>query len=77
MDRHDDEASAGDPVLNVERRSMFALGLAGAALGGIAAGGLALPAPAAAQGQARSKLHVVKERGKLIVGTGSTNPPWH
>lgn len=77
MDRRDDEASAGDPALNVERRSMFALGLAGAALSGMAAGGLALPTPAVAQAAARSKLYTVKERGKLIVGTGSTNPPWH
>lgn len=31
---------------------------------------------AAAQAEG-SKLHQVLERGHLIVGTGSTNPPWH
>jgi polar amino acid transport system substrate-binding protein len=33
----------------------------------------AITAPAEAQG----KLQEVLQRGKLIVGTGSTNPPWH
>ena len=27
--------------------------------------------------EAQSKLQEVLQRGKLIVGTGSTNPPWH
>ncbi len=73
MSEHD-EAGA-----NVVRRGLFGMGLAGAALGSAAAGSLALLAPAAAQAQtvAKSKLYTVKERGKLIVGTGSTNPPWH
>jgi polar amino acid transport system substrate-binding protein len=48
---------------------------ASAALSGIK------PAPAAAQeaeGEtATSKLYEVLERGHVIVGTGSTNPPWH
>jgi polar amino acid transport system substrate-binding protein len=43
-----------------------------AALGGIAIVG-ALASPAHAQG----KLDEILARGKLIVGTGSTNPPWH
>ena len=57
------------------RRGVFGLSALGAALGG----GLGLLAPKAAQAQtvARSRLQIVKERGKLIVGTGSTNPPWH
>lgn len=76
-DGRDDKTGKGEGGFDVERRGMFALGLAGAALGGLAAGTLALPAPALAQGQPRSKLYTVKERGKLIVGTGSTNPPWH
>ena len=42
-----------------------------ALLGGI--GVLCSVAPASAQG----KLEEVLARGKLIVGTGSTNPPWH
>jgi polar amino acid transport system substrate-binding protein len=58
------------------RRGLFGLSAAGAALGsGI--GGLLLPTPALAQTMPRSKLQQVKDRGKLIVGTGSTNPPWH
>jgi polar amino acid transport system substrate-binding protein len=31
----------------------------------------------AAPAEAQSKLQEVLQRGKLIVGTGSTNPPWH
>lgn len=79
MGIHDDEASGNDADLTLERRSLFGLGLAGAALGGLAAGSLGAlaPTPAAAQTAAKSKLYTVKERGKLIVGTGSTNPPWH
>ncbi len=30
-----------------------------------------------APAEAQSKLQEVLQRGKLIVGTGSTNPPWH
>ncbi|PZW48751.1 amino acid ABC transporter substrate-binding protein (PAAT family) [Humitalea rosea] len=48
---------------------------AGAALGGAAA--LFAPRIAHAQTAPRSKLQTIKDRGKLIVGTGSTNPPWH
>ncbi len=54
------------------RRGLFgALALAGAALG------LLAPRAAQAQTAGRSRLLLVKERGRLIVGTGSTNPPWH
>ncbi|RDJ27742.1 ABC transporter substrate-binding protein [Bosea caraganae] len=79
MGAHDDKASTSDTDLTLERRSLFGLGLAGAALGGLAAGSLGVLAPTAANAQtvAKSKLYTVKERGKLIVGTGSTNPPWH
>lgn len=38
---------------------------------------MALGATDAVQAQAPSKLQEVLQRGKLIVGTGSTNPPWH
>lgn len=50
----------------------------GAALSGaaIAAAGLS-PHAALAQDAAQSRLAQVLERGKLVVGTGSTNPPWH
>lgn len=79
MGARDDKASTSDTDLTLERRSLFGLGLAGAALGGVAAGsiGALAPTPANAQTAAKSKLYTVKERGKLIVGTGSTNPPWH
>jgi polar amino acid transport system substrate-binding protein len=68
MDQKDDKAS-------LERRGLFGIGAAGAALGGAAA--LFTPRGAVAQTVARSKLQTIKERGRLIVGTGSTNPPWH
>ncbi|MBC9205921.1 transporter substrate-binding domain-containing protein [Roseomonas aerophila] len=48
---------------------------AGAAVG--AAAQLLTPSAALAQTVGKSRLQVIKERGRLIVGTGSTNPPWH
>ena len=50
----------------------------GAALSGAAvvAAGLS-PHAALAQDAAQSRLQQVLDRGKLVVGTGSTNPPWH
>jgi polar amino acid transport system substrate-binding protein len=63
------------------RRGLFGLSAAGAAVGGLAAGGLGFLAPRRASAQtfdtSKSKLHQVLDRGHLIVGTGSTNPPWH
>src|SRR5215468_862375 len=60
---------------NTERRNLLKLGGAGLA---IAAAGAALdPGRAAAQAAPTSLLRTVLDRGKLIVGTGSTNPPWH
>ncbi|MBE9605114.1 transporter substrate-binding domain-containing protein [Acetobacteraceae bacterium H6797] len=56
------------------RRNLFSIGAAGAALGGAA---LLASQPAQAQAAGKSRLQLIKERGKLIVGTGSTNPPWH
>lgn len=59
------------------RRELFALS---AGIGAVAAaGGLAAMAPGEARAQAAGggKLQEVLKRGKLIVGTGSTNPPWH
>jgi polar amino acid transport system substrate-binding protein len=38
---------------------------------------LLLASAIAAPADAQSKLQEVLQRGKLIVGTGSTNPPWH
>jgi polar amino acid transport system substrate-binding protein len=49
----------------------------GAALSGAAmAAGIAAH-PAMAQEASPSRLQTVLDRGKLVVGTGSTNPPWH
>jgi polar amino acid transport system substrate-binding protein len=50
----------------------------GAALSGAAvvAAGIS-PHTALAQDAGQSRLQQVLDRGKLVVGTGSTNPPWH
>ncbi|EHL99085.1 Tat pathway signal sequence domain protein [Acetobacteraceae bacterium AT-5844] len=57
------------------RRGLFGLTAAGAAAG--AAANLLAPSAALAQAVGKSRLQIIKERGRLIVGTGSTNPPWH
>lgn len=57
------------------RRGLFGLTAAGAAAG--AAANLLAPSAAHAQAVGKSRLQIIKERGRLIVGTGSTNPPWH
>jgi polar amino acid transport system substrate-binding protein len=49
----------------------------GAALSAAAAATAGLSSAARAQGDGQSILNRVLERGTLIVGTGSTNPPWH
>ena len=50
----------------------------GAAAGAVLAAGATLdPHKAAAQAASESVLRTALDRGKLIVGTGSTNPPWH
>src|SRR3712207_6525350 len=41
------------------------------------AAGIALMLGAPPLASAQGKLEEVLARGKLIVGTGSTNPPWH
>ncbi len=58
-----------------ERRNLLRFGGAGLALA--AAGTMLDPLRAAAQAAPTSQLRTVLDRGKLIVGTGSTNPPWH
>jgi polar amino acid transport system substrate-binding protein len=40
-------------------------------------GAVAIVAGGASVAEAQGKLDEVLSRGKLIVGTGSTNPPWH
>ena len=51
----------------------------GAAAGGLVVAGGAMrgAGPALAQENLSGKLKEVIDRGKLVVGTGSTNPPWH
>src|SRR5262245_14845355 len=57
------------------RRSLFRLGAAGVGLAAV--GAMLDPQRAAAQAASSSLLRTVLDRGRLIVGTGSTNPPWH
>jgi polar amino acid transport system substrate-binding protein len=64
-----------DDVADPARRVMFGRGVGVAAVA--AAAGLALAQPAQAQATGASKLQEVLKRGKLVVGTGTTNPPWH
>jgi polar amino acid transport system substrate-binding protein len=64
------------------RRDVLKLGGLGAAAGvlsGLGAGAASILSPAQAYAQAApaSLLRAVLDRKKLIVGTGSTNAPWH
>lgn len=63
----------------MERRDLLRTGGMGLAAAGIAAGaGATLTAKqAAAQSAPDSLLRKVLDRGHLVVGTGSTNAPWH
>ncbi|TGV62920.1 ABC transporter substrate-binding protein, partial [Mesorhizobium sp. M00.F.Ca.ET.149.01.1.1] len=57
------------------RRDFLKLGMAGLATAGALT---AISAEkAAAQAASDSVLRTALDRGKLIVGTGSTNAPWH
>src|SRR6266404_2660138 len=61
-----------------DRRDFIKLGGFGGLAVAAAGGAMALGAQqAAAQAAPESLLRTVLARGKLIVGTGSTNPPWH
>jgi polar amino acid transport system substrate-binding protein len=64
---------------DLERRNFLKFGSMGAALAGAAvlASASLKPEQAYAQAAPASQLRTVLERGKLIVGTGSTNAPWH
>src|SRR5919107_1839338 len=61
------------------RRDFLKLGTAGVAAAGIigAAAATLAPEKAAAQAANGSLLRTVLDRGRLLVGTGSTNAPWH
>lgn len=60
-----------------ERREMIKLSALGLAGGAIAAGATLGARQAAAQSAPNSQLRTVLNRGKVLVGTGSTNAPWH
>ncbi len=60
------------------RRDFLKMGTTGLALAGVAAAAATLSAEkAAAQAAPGSMLRTVLDRGKVLVGTGSTNAPWH
>ncbi len=54
-----------------DRRKLFTFGA------GLATSAALFTRKAAAQAAPTSLLRTVLDRGKLLVGTGSTNPPWH
>ncbi|WP_376702938.1 transporter substrate-binding domain-containing protein [Mesorhizobium sp. ISC25] len=61
-----------------KRREFLKLGMAGLATAGVMSVATAVDVrKAAAQAAPDSLLRTVLERGKVIVGTGSTNAPWH
>jgi polar amino acid transport system substrate-binding protein len=64
---------------DIERRHFLKLGSMGVALAGAAAltSASLKTEQAYAQAASTSLLRTVLDRGKLIVGTGSTNAPWH
>ena len=61
------------------RREFLKIGSAGLVMAGMAGAAAATltAEKAAAQSAPGSLLRTVLDRGKLIVGTGSTNAPWH
>src|SRR5574341_1133423 len=63
----------------VSRRELLRASAAGLGAGAIALPGLATPhfGSLAARQITESKLYEVLDRGTVVVGTGSTNPPWH
>ncbi|TVQ28837.1 MAG: ABC transporter substrate-binding protein [Geminicoccaceae bacterium] len=63
------------PLTSLARRGLMGLGAAGAAAGATLFG--TRTANAQTFDTSGSKLYQVLNRGHLIVGTGSTNPPWH
>jgi polar amino acid transport system substrate-binding protein len=70
------EKDEGKPDLP-ERRRFFGASVAAVAAGAGVAAIAGAARPASAQDKPQSKLYEVLDRGHLIVGTGSTNPPWH
>jgi polar amino acid transport system substrate-binding protein len=58
----------------LKRRGLLGLGVAAGGVGGLLG---ARAAQAQSIDTSTSKLQQVLQRGHLVVGTGSTNPPWH
>lgn len=86
MDENTDEISKGERTKDgrsdaalAKRRDFLKFGAAGLATAGLVAGAATTLTPQEAKAQAASDslLHTVLDRGKLLVGTGSTNAPWH
>lgn len=62
---------------NLERRQLLTTGAVGLTALAAGAGALLNAEKAAAQAAPDSLLRTVLDRGKVLVGTGSTNAPWH
>jgi len=62
-----------------QRRKFFKMGSLGLAAGALGASAMSIldSRRAAAQSSPRSLLRTVLDRGHIMVGTGSTNAPWH
>ena len=72
------DESSRDRTTGLNRRRLLAASAAGAALGSTVSGlGAALSVQPAEAQTPGGKLQEVLQRGHLICGTGSTNPPWH
>ncbi len=72
---HEKEVAMNDTS---KRRDFLKLGMAGLATAGVIGAAASVDVQkAAAQAAPDSLLRTVLERGKVIVGTGSTNAPWH
>lgn len=66
-----------DTTDTTDRRKFMALGGLGLAAGAAGVASMSTIREAAAQSSSDSLLRKVIDRGHVIVGTGSTNPPWH
>jgi polar amino acid transport system substrate-binding protein len=75
----DRDRSAVDRAAGMDRRRILAVSALGAALGSAVTGlaGVLSVQKVRAQTAAGGKLQEVLQRGHLMCGTGSTNPPWH
>lgn len=59
------------------RRNFFQRGALVGGAAAVAAAGMPATRALAIDSVSDSRLKTVQDRGKLIVGTGATNPPWH